>query len=124
VYGGGDRRRDFLYADDLADAVLAAGGHPRDGAHVFNIGGASERLVDVANQVARTANRGAVDLVPFPDEIGRLDPGDFVLDCSLARQVLRWAPATSVMEGLEATVGYYATYAQDYGLDEFHPLSH
>jgi len=118
VYGGSARRRDFLFADDLADAVLAAGVQSRGGPRVFNIGGASERLMEVAEQTVATARRGAVSLAPFPDDVGRMDPGDFVLDCSLAQQVLRWSPKTSLAAGVEETVDYYSTHAQNYGLGD------
>jgi nucleoside-diphosphate-sugar epimerase len=118
VYGGSGRHRDFLFADDLADAVLAAGVDTTPGGRVFNIAGASERVIAVAEQTVAAAKRGGVELAPFPDDVARMDPGDLVLDCTLAEQVLRWRPKTLLAAGLRQTADYYATYAQDYGLVE------
>lgn len=118
VYGGEGRHRDFLFADDLADAALAAGVEVARTSRVFNVGGASERVVAVAEQIVSAARRGAVEVVPFPDDVGRMDPGDFVLDCSLAERVLRWTPKTPLAAGVRETTDYYATYARNYGLSE------
>jgi len=117
VYGGTDRHRDFLFVDDLADAVLAAGVRTAEGIRVLNIAGASERLVNVAEQTVAAVGKGRVELAPFPDEIGRMDPGAFVMDCSRARQELDWAPKTPLAIGLKETVQYYGAHARSYGLN-------
>ena len=116
VFGGPERRRDFLFADDLADAALAAGTRPARGVRVFNVAGSRERLVEVAEQTVSVAGRGRVDLAPFPEEVGRMDPGDIVLDCTRARDVLQWTAKTPFATGLDITIHYYASHARSYGL--------
>jgi UDP-glucose 4-epimerase len=100
VFGDGSVTRDYLYIDDLVEALIAAGAH-RGGPIVMNIGsGVGKSLNDVVDALARFRTNGPeVRYVPARN----LDVPVSVLDISLAQTILKWKPRTSFQHGVEAT---------------------
>jgi nucleoside-diphosphate-sugar epimerase len=66
-----------------------------------------ETLIDVAGQ-------GSYRLVPFPPEKARIDIGSVYSDYSKIKQALGWQPATSLRQGLAATVAFYREHRELY----------
>jgi nucleoside-diphosphate-sugar epimerase len=108
----GSQRRDYLYVDDLADAIVRLAQAPAPLPEVVNFSGPAEHsLLDVA--VA------AVDIVGSNVRIlrdGRPgNPGDrpvYVGDSSLARDLLGWVPKHDLRAGLAKTVDWYRANAR------------
>jgi len=103
VWGTGRCRREFLYVDDLAEAlVLLAGRH--DVTELLNIGvGEDISIADLAKRIAAAV--GFAGRLEFdtsrPDGMPRR-----LLDSSTVRG-MGWAPRTSLDEGLAATYRWY-----------------
>ena len=100
VWGDGSVVRDYLYVGDAAEALLKAAafeGEPR----IFNIGsGAGTSLRQLIQEIEALLGRA----VPVEYAAARsLDVPANVLDASLARHHLGWAPRTSLAEGLRRT---------------------
>jgi UDP-glucose 4-epimerase len=98
IYGDGGQTRDYVYAPDVAAAVVRALDH--DGG-VFNIGTGIETSVLELYSAIRTATgieREPTFEPPRPGELQRS-----VLDVSLAARELGWRPKTAVADGLVAT---------------------
>lgn len=91
-------RRDWIFVDDVASAIVVAAQKPR-GFSVYNIGsGAStsvEELVGLIQRVCGTALPVRTAGRPRENEIA-----DTVADIAKARRELNWMPATSLEEGL------------------------
>ncbi len=101
LWGDGSVVRDFLYADDLTRAFLAALGAPQGAPVVFNVGsGRGTSLAELLDACQRIAAR-TLRIVRHP---GRpIDVPTNVLDCSRASAVLGWRAETSLDEGLART---------------------
>jgi UDP-glucose 4-epimerase len=98
IFGDGSQTRDYVFAADVADAVLRA--LDRDGG-VFNVGtGIETSVLDLyaAIQAASGIEREPELVPPRPGELQRS-----VLDVSLAARELGWRPATALADGLAAT---------------------
>jgi nucleoside-diphosphate-sugar epimerase len=91
-------RRDWVYVDDVAAAIVAAAREPK-GFEVYNIGsGASvsvEELIQRIQVVCDTTLPVRVIGRPRENEIA-----DTVADIAKARRELRWGPATGLDDGL------------------------
>lgn len=101
VYGDGKAERDYLYIDDLCEAVAAALDAPPM-RETFNIGTGQGRSV---LEVIRALEVALGQTLPIQYVEGRpTDARSNVLDCRKAAQLLGWSPATSFEEGIRRTV--------------------
>lgn len=96
-------RRDWVYVDDVASALVAAVQHGNDGYNVYNVGsGVSHSVADViaiAQEVAKT--RLAVRSL----EVARLNElQDVVADIAKARRELGWQPRVGLVDGIRRTL--------------------
>lgn len=105
IYGDGSQTRDFIYIDDLIDAIVKAS--------CFDGGG---EIFQIATGVELTLNEMVIELKDvFERETGRsmhIKYGDTRLgdvlrnysDISKAKNMLGWMPETPLQEGLLMTV--------------------
>jgi UDP-glucose 4-epimerase len=106
VFGDGSQRRDFVYIDDVVDALARAG--DRADGMVVNVGtGRPTSLLELHAAMVEVAGRAADDRRGPPlglrhAEARRGEPHSVVLDPSRAAEVLGWQAWTSLGEGLEA----------------------
>lgn len=91
LLGGGLQVRDFVHVDDVADAVVALTTCPRSLPAVLNLGsGEGSSVVDVVSEVERASGR-RIEVRDVEAE-GLKDVGRLVLDTSLLRRTIRFAP--------------------------------
>ncbi len=108
INGDGEQTRDYVYVEDVADAVARAVVRPET-TGILNIGTGVEttvnelyrRLAPLAG-VTRPARHGP----PRPGEQRRS-----VLDASRAKARLGWAPVTPLDEGLRRTLAWFRARA-------------
>lgn len=106
----GEQYRDFVYVDDVVDAIIRAlNADEVISGKVFNIGaGQSRRVNDVAVLVAKQIGQNAIEHIKFgaipyrPNEVM-----NYSVDITQARSVLGWQPKTSLEAGLQETVKYF-----------------
>lgn len=104
VWGSGTPTRDFLYIDDMVDAILLAT-EKIDVPTPINVG--SGRETTIADIVAYLEKIFDIS-PPYMYDTSRPD-GQVrrVLDITKAREILGWEPKTSLEEGLRKTVAWY-----------------
>jgi UDP-glucose 4-epimerase len=103
----GDRRIDFVYAEDVGRAYLAAAVAPGVEGATFDIGCGEltpvrdvvDTLVELMGPDAPRPVYGAVEKRPFEQEI--------VVDTEPARVRLGWTATTGLREGLRRTLDWY-----------------
>ncbi len=103
VYGNGRQERDFTFIDDIAKGTLLALNH--SGYAVINLG--SDRPVTLISVIALLEDildKRALTKYnkPLPGDM----PSSWA-DISRAKQLLGWAPSTTLETGLEQTVDWY-----------------
>ena len=105
IYGDGNQTRDFVYVDDVVDAFSRAKDAGAAAGLVVNVGTGVETSVnDLYATMAHLTGTGA-EAVRAPARPGELARS--ALDARLAGTVLGWKPATSLEEGLEATLDWF-----------------
>jgi len=115
VFGDGAQIRDFLYVDDVVEALLRAALTPEAVGAVFNVGHHEAlSLLDSARIMVRIAGTGRVELVPWPSDRAAIDIGDFVSDFGAARRVLGWQPRTAFADGVRRTIEFFRTHRDWY----------
>lgn len=114
IYGDGQQRRDFTYVDDVVDAFLLVGCTSHTDGEIYNLGGESATLLEVAKLLIEIAGRGRYRLVPWPPEKRVIDIGSFEADYRKLTEAVGWRPRTSLADGLRAMVHYYERRRQYY----------
>ena len=103
IFGEGTDTRDYVYVDDVVDALMRAA--EAGGGGVYNIGtGVEISTTEVFEAIARCVRfrGGAVYGPPRPGDLPRS-----ALDCRKARRELGWQPYTSFEEGIRLTVDWF-----------------
>ncbi len=103
IYGDGLQTRDFIYVDDVVDAILLALESNYVGA--VNIGsGVETKIIDLLKLVEELIGRNIEPIYkpPRPSDVRRS-----LASIELARRVLGWNPKTQLREGLKKTIEYY-----------------
>lgn len=100
MFGDGSVRRDFVYAEDAAEATLLVAQDPA--AHgVYNVGtGRAFSLREVLDVVEAAVDR---PLVVETREAREIDVPIIELDCSRIRALTGWVPATELSDGVAAS---------------------
>lgn len=112
---GGQQQRDFVFVDDVVEAMLSAASTDAAWGEVFNVAsGRSVSVLEAAELVVEVVGKGSVVLEGFPKEREAIEVGDFRADISKARRILGWTPRIDLREGLERTVAYYAGRRSEY----------
>lgn len=102
VYGDGGQLRDYVYIDDVVDALELLA--QRTDNVIANVGsGQGIRFRDAAEAIVRAAGRGSLATAPWPEHVARVETGDFVADISRMSS-LGWRPKTGFESGVRATL--------------------
>ena len=111
VYGDGRQRRDYIYIDDVVEALLLMGEQGVADGMTYNVGtGLGTPLVDMAQAIIDMAGGGRIAHVPWPTLAKQIETGDFVADISRIHAELGWQPRVALEDGLRRTVAHYREY--------------
>ena len=99
VFGDGSQTRDFVYIDDVVDALAAAATASDVDRHIINVGSGQEVSINqLVEKVARATGREVNSLYSQADDGG---VSRLVADISLARRKLGYSPKVDLDKGLE-----------------------
>jgi UDP-glucose 4-epimerase len=103
IYGTGEKKRDFVYVDDVNDFHLMCVRDDRTNRKTFNIGsGVNYSVKEILDRVSKILHM-------TPDPIYRDDlPGEAQVTLADITQAkgLGWKPKTPLEEGLERAIEY------------------
>lgn len=102
----GVRRMDWVYVDDVVDALVAAAAAPGIEGQTIEIG--SGELHSIREVVETLVRLGASDQEPrFGAVPERLDEVERVADISSASELLDWEPTVGLEDGLRRTLEWF-----------------
>jgi UDP-glucose 4-epimerase len=102
IYGDGRQTRDYVYVGDVVAANLAAADNPNVGGEV-NIGtGRETSVLDLVQILQQEGHRDDFEPEFAEARMGEIERS--CLDVSRARELLGWQAATSLAEGMRATL--------------------
>jgi UDP-glucose 4-epimerase len=111
IFGDGTQTRDFVYVDDVVDALMAAATATKVDRAVINIGSGQEvQIGDLAAQIARIEGMQA-NVLRNPSQSGGVSR--LVADVTAARRLLDWEPRTDLDQGLRLTLDRDPRFRQD-----------
>ena len=103
IYGTGEKRRDFIYIDDVVVFVLLVLKDGRTDGRIFNVGlGMNHSVNEVFQTVEDVLKTGLrpiyMDDLPGEAQVTLADIGD--------ARALGWEPLVGLREGVERTIAY------------------
>jgi UDP-glucose 4-epimerase len=102
IFGGGGQTRDFVYVDDVVEALIAAASAPDVDRRIINIGSGRETTInDLVSLVAKVVGKRA-EVLHSPAESGGV--GRLCADITAGRRVLDYEPEVDLLEGLRLTL--------------------
>jgi UDP-glucose 4-epimerase len=103
-------RRDFLYIDDIVEALIAASRSSTSGCTVINIGsGISYSVEEIANKLAGIyyEQTGRNVLIKYMKDKRRGEIADTAANIEKAKNILKWTPKVDLDTGLYMTLRAY-----------------
>jgi UDP-glucose 4-epimerase len=109
IYGDGTQTRDFIYIDDLINALQLSAIKENVGGHAFQIASNQETTVGEMTErlVAELQNQGVTDINVINGETRLGDVKRNYSDTSKAKSKLGWQPVMTQEEGIKITVEYF-----------------
>ncbi len=104
IFGSGEQTRDFVFVDDVVDALVRA--VERGGGLVINIGTGTSLSVSKLWETMCRLGGSTRPAIMAPARLGELEHNS--LDCRRAAVHLGWRPWTSLEEGIRATLDWAA----------------
>ncbi|MFN2272698.1 MAG: NAD-dependent epimerase/dehydratase family protein [Anaerolineae bacterium] len=102
IFGSGGQTRDFVYVDDVVEALVTAATAADVDRRVINVGAGSETSVnDLVALVAKVTGQ-EVELLHSPAESGGVSR--LYADVSVARRLLDYEPRVDLAQGLRLTL--------------------
>lgn len=103
IYGTGEKRRDFIYVDDVNDLHLLLLDDPRSNGRVFNVGtGVNYSINEIYRHVEDLLETG-LEPICKPDLPGE---AEVTMAEITAARALGWEPRVDIHEGLCRTIQY------------------
>jgi len=109
VYGDGTQTRDYIYVEDLTNAIVLAANVPDAAGEVFQIATCRETTVSELMRALRAAlSEQGIGEAPVENDAPRQgDVARNYADISKAERILGWKPEVSLEDGLRRTVRWF-----------------
>lgn len=109
IFGDGDQTRDFLYVDDLIDAIVSAARSHGNGGHVFHVASGTETTINELHSAVVRA-LGDVGVEAATSDHADALRGEIrrnFSEAAKAKRSLGWKATTELDAGLRATVAWF-----------------
>ncbi|RLC39550.1 MAG: UDP-glucose 4-epimerase [Candidatus Nealsonbacteria bacterium] len=103
INGDGEQTRDFVFVDDVVEAVLLAMEKEKSG--IYNIGTAKETSINEIFRKIKELTNSNCQEIHGPEKPGEQKRS--CLDYSRAKEELNWQPKYSLEEGLRETIEWF-----------------
>lgn len=109
ILGSGKQVRDFIYIEDLIDAVLLSLHHSSSNGEIMNVGSGIQRCVYETVQSLGTLLEHPIQAIWNGHQDRDNEPVSWVADIAKAKRILGWSPQTPFNTGLNATIEWIKT---------------
>jgi UDP-glucose 4-epimerase len=104
IYGDGTGSRDYVYVDDVIDALVRAARAPMSTAGTYNVGTGHQTTTTQVHRLISAVLDGSS--LPCFEAARTGELRAIALDAAKAEIDLGWKPAVGIAEGIERTIGW------------------
>jgi nucleoside-diphosphate-sugar epimerase len=119
VYEPGTMKRDFIFVEDVVDALLSLGENvtKKEQNGIYIVGsGEKISIRRMAETIVDCSNSGEVVLTDWPSDWGSIQIGDLSFNIQKLKDILDWEPTTDFKCGVEATIRFYQDNINEYDI--------
>ena len=102
------------YVHDVVEALLLVACNETTNGEVYNLGGIPKNLIDLVETMIGVYNKGNYELIPFKEDLKKIEIGDYVANFDKIKRTVGWEPKVSLEEGLRLSFDYYEKYKEHY----------
>ncbi len=102
IFGGGGQTRDFVYVDDVVEALVGAATASDVDRRIINVGSGRETSINELASLVSAALERKVEMLHSPAESGGV--ARLCADISAARRLLGYEPRVELRQGLRLTM--------------------
>ncbi len=114
IYGTGKQTRDYVYVDDVVNALILAIDPKADGEIYFVGSGKEKSLLEIAKTIKKFIKNSEHKLVPYPESLINMDFDRFYSSSKKITKHLDWKNTVSFEEGIKKTINYYKKHLSHY----------
>jgi len=115
IFGDGSQIRDYIYVDDLADAMILCAIEKKLSGEIFNVGsGVGTSFKEMVECVVEVVGSGKIDYLPWPESYLNVETGDYVTDITKLTKLTNWRPTHNLKSGITKSYNYYKKYSKYY----------
>jgi UDP-glucose 4-epimerase len=109
IFGNGEQTRDFIYIDDLVNAIIISSKKNKISGEIFQIATNSETsinyLLDIVVKILNTKGCNNIKVKYSPLRLGEVKQN--YSDTSKAKDYLKWRPRIDLENGIEKTIKWF-----------------
>lgn len=109
-----DIARDFIYLDDVSQALFDAAKDPNVAGNIFNLGTGTQHTIGDMAHVILSECSSTLPFVTGGYEKRSFDTYTWVADMSKFEENIGWKPSTSLTDGIHKTVAWYKQHEHFY----------
>ena len=114
IFGDGSQERDYIYIDDIIDAMLRLAFKGGAG-EAYNVGCHERiRFAEMVDMILEAAGMGEKKFVPWPENYEKNETGDYVADTGKIQAVCDWKPQVDFKEGIREMIDFYKENKERY----------
>ena len=115
IFGQGNQKRDYIYVDDIIDAILHLTKNENISGEIFNVGfGKSIEFREMVKKIIEIVGKGRIAFVDWPEDYEKVETGNIQIDVSKIFNYSAWKPKIYLEEGIRRTIAYYSKYFDKY----------
>lgn len=115
IFGDGRQTRNYIYADDVAEAIIRCAACNETVNEIINIGSdESTELRDMAKTIVSIVGKGRIEYVNWPIPYRKNETGDFTFSIEKLKNMIAWNPSIPLKEGIYRTWQYYCNNYKHY----------
>lgn len=115
IFGSGKQKRDYIYIDDIINAIIQLTKKENSSGEIFNVGsGKSTEFREMVKKIIKIVGKGKIKFVDWPDNYEKIETGDIQIDTSKIFKHTGWKAKIDLEDGIKRTFEFYSKYFDKY----------
>lgn len=108
IFDHGKQKRDYIYIDDLINALMLGMTNSKTTGMIFNLGSKKPvSLKTMVESIIKITKTGKIKYCPWPQQYKKNETGDYYSDYKLFTDLTKWKPKIDILSGIKKTHKYY-----------------